>query len=329
MPARVRIPVEGQDALRTTRALLRTAWHARQLSGFYIPVWEDAKRPPQTQLITSVEQLNQADPFAPVMLHNCALEILKLFQTYPNDRFGLVIRPCELRSLQKLAEKRSLPPREDLTVSMDCLATFPIEDFEWRLGDSEDREDQSRSALHFAAQGGLLPSRYRSNCQICSQPFPIGADMHFELFGVATGENILLSLQSETAIEELRLHSLPIEAVPEERVLRRERVLNRLTSWRQQAQDYTYSHLSAEQKSLNMLIEHLRSCEACAQALEDHCPLFEAHWLSYEADRRRACFDEWICSCGGCGMCAVTCPSDFPLFQAIAYLSKSPHSHKP
>lgn len=322
MSVRKLIPVEAQDPLDTVRILLRSIWDHAGLDGLVIPVWQDGS-PPISILITSPDSLKQADPFAPVMHQNAACLALDIMQNYPDNHLGFVLRPCELRSLIALVKKFKLESNKGLLISSDCLATFPEEDFDWRLETSDHPENMTQSALHFAAQGGLLPSRYRKCCQYCDMPFPEHADISFELFGVATHQNLIINLRSPELIDIIGLEKIKGQPVPNEVNLRREKTLKRLSDWRQQALAYTSAHLSQEHKTLEGLIQHFTACSYCNEMIQQQCPLFESEWITMEISPDPDQIGTWLIACSGCGMCESDCPEGYPLFQSILFIRKT------
>ena len=326
MSVRKLIPVDDQNPLKTVRDFLDTVWNHAKLDGLFLPVWQDGE-PPLSILIDSPDLLERADPFAPVMYHNSACMAIETVQNYPQKKFGLVFRPCELQCFNTLSQKINLDPKRRLLISSDCLATFPPEDFDWRLETSESPEKMTRSALYFAAQGGLLPSRYRNCCQFCDKPFPEHADIAIELLGIATQQHLVISLKSAKNVDLIGLEEINGQTVPNEVNLQREKTLKRLVDWRQQAQAYALAHLSQEHKTVEGLIKHLRECPDCSDVIQNQCPLFEAEWIILDAEPDPDQIQTWLETCSGCGMCEADCPEGYPLFKSILYISKMLRSH--
>jgi Pyruvate/2-oxoacid:ferredoxin oxidoreductase delta subunit len=326
MSVRRLIPVQDQDPLKKVRELLKLLWENAPLDGLFIPIWQDDAAPVST-LITSPDAIKEADPFAPVMLRNSALTAAKILQQDPDRRLGFVLRPCELSNFLTLLQRWHLDPQNTITISMDCLATFPVQDFDWRLERSDHREYMSRSALHFAAQGGILPSRYRSSCQFCDEPFPKEADLHFELLGITTLDNLVVNFRTDETASYLGMNESNSQPLPDEISARRERILKKLMDWRQKAQAYALAHLSDENKSIEGLLSHLKECVYCHHLIQQHCPLFDMAWIMSDTPQYPPDVEIWLQNCGGCGMCESDCPQEYPLFKTILYLHKSLSRH--
>jgi formate dehydrogenase subunit beta len=313
--------VESQGPLPAIRQLLASLWTRRQLSAMLIPTWTRSGRSMKATLLTSPESLLSADPFAPVMPMNAASEAALVLSRRPPGAICLVLRPCELRSLRELARRQALPLDDTILVSTDCLAVLPQEDFDWRQASHQDPDQITRNALHFAAQGGILPSRLRPSCQLCDQPYPQDADLHIQVFGLETTKQVMLEARQEALLAVLETDGLDLRPVPPELEERRERVMERLVSWRRQVRAYAESHLTPDQASMATLLDHLQACEACRLRLGGYCPLFEQAWQGPERKGLESRVESWLVACGGCGMCDYACPSGYPLFTVIGSLT--------
>jgi formate dehydrogenase subunit beta len=321
MATRKLLMVETHGPLPAMRQLLASLWPHRKLSGMLIPTWTRSGRTMKATLLTSAESLLSADPFAPVMPMNAASEAAHVLSRRPPGTICLVLRPCELRSLRELARRQALPLSDTILVSSDCLAVLPQDDFEWRHATQADPDQITRNALHFAAQGGILPSRLRPNCQLCDQPYPEDADLHIQVFGLETTKQVILETLDDELLSALEADGLDLRPVTPEIEERRERVMERLVSWRRQVRAYAESHLTQDQASLPSLIEHLRLCEACRRRLGGYCPLFEQAWTGSADEGMESRVASWLVACGGCGMCDYTCPTGYPLFTVIGSLT--------
>jgi formate dehydrogenase subunit beta len=315
------LPVGPSGPLEATRAFLRHVWDRASLDGMFIPAWAEGQDDPRPALLSSPAQLDRADPFAPLMVLNTAPHIVALVAENPGQRLGAVLRPCELRSLRELGRRQHVALGGLLLISPDCLATFPHEDFDWRVQHAAAIEKITDEALHFAAQGGILPSRLRPGCQACDHPYPTDADIHLAVLGLETNRHLILGIRDSNLLSRLDLQSQPDP--PDELIVRRERVLTKLAEWRQRSRAFAESHLEEGQASLQGLIRHLRGCENCRTWITSACPFFSQAWDQAESgEHARALEDGWLHSCGGCGMCDHACPDGFPLSTVIGHLAR-------
>ena len=329
MGARRLLMVESQGPLPAIRQLLAGLWAHQQLSAMLIPTWTPSGRMMRATRLTAPESLLTADPFAPVMPMNAASEAATLLSRRPPGPVCLVLRPCELRSLRELSRRQGLALDDTLLVSSDCLAVLPQEDFGWRQTPDTDPDRITKDALHFAAQGGILPSRLRPSCQLCDQPFPDEADLHIQVFGLETNRQVMLEAREAELFAGLEAHGLVLHPVPPEIEERRARVMERLVSWRRQVRAYAESHLTPDQTQLSSLADHLHACEPCRGRLGGYCPLFNEAWQGPASMQLEARLESWLVACGGCGMCDYSCPTGYPLFTVIGSLThrltENPH----
>ena len=313
------VPVEGKDPLRSTRRLLADVWTRAGLDGIYAPAWEPGRPYPRPALRRDRQAIEEIDPFAPVMTENAAAGAASLLKDSPDKAFALVLRPCELRSLEHLLPSRGIKKGRSLLISTDCPATFPLEDFAWRVHETPDRDKPTRDALHFAAQGGILPSRYRPSCQMCDHPYPQGADIQIEVLGIETNRHLVIDVRDDELAARIGLNGEFSQVVPPEVTERRDRILQKLSDWRQQSRAYTDTHLLETDASPEALRKHVSECPSCRGRLESHCPSFDRSWLA-PAETKLDALREWLVSCGGCGMCDHDCPYGYPLSTVITSL---------
>ena len=320
MSNRSLLPVEATSPLETVRRLLARVWREADLDGMLVPIWKAEEHVMQAALLQEPEQLANADPFSPVMLANGAPLAARLLRMPRQKRLGVVLRPCELRSLKELARRDGFSLESALLISPDCVATLAPEDYDWQVTHLVDNEQLTRDALHFAAQGGILPSRLRPSCQLCDRPFPETADIHIQLLGVETSRHLMVEIRDPRLAQALGLGPEQIAPIPAEVTERRERVLSKLVTWRQQARAYAESHLGEIQGSLEGLSSHLQSCPVCRERMTSHCPFFARAWAASSGGAELAALEDWLLSCAGCGMCEYSCPEGYPLFTVISHL---------
>jgi len=145
-------------------------WQETGLEGMLLPRYQAETGGLVPYLAQESDDLATAYPFAPLVKVNAARQVARLAREQPTARFAAILRPCETRALSAI-EKRSPSGVEYwLIVGTDCLASFPAEDFAWRLEKAGGVDGLTREALKFARQGGIAPYRYRLACQMCADP---------------------------------------------------------------------------------------------------------------------------------------------------------------
>lgn len=315
------LPVEAHGPLETTRHFLAQVWERGGLDGMFIPAWAEGDDDPRPALLTEPAQLQRADPYAPLMVLNTAPHVAALAADRSHQHLAAVLRPCELRSLRELSRRRALDTSSLLLISPDCLATFPHEDFDWRVQHAAFIERITDEALHFAAQGGILPSRLRPACQACDHPYPADADINIGVLGLETNRSLIIGFRDEGLARSLGWQAA--EEPPADLVARRERVLEKLGEWRQRSRAYAESHLEEGEGTLEGLVGHLRHCENCRSWISSACPFFADAWQTTSGGERMTDLEStWLPSCGGCGMCDHDCPEGFPLSTVIGHLAR-------
>ena len=310
-------PVANGDPLAGTHAILQAAWEAEDLDRLLIPVWSEDAHMPIPSLIQDADEILHADPFAPIMPGNAAGAAADAIRGAGNKHLGLFLRPCEIRSLRKIAAHENLDLASVFLISSDCLGAIPYEDYRRHLTLTKDHLQMTRETLQFAAQGGVLPSRYQQSCQLCDAPYPSNVDLHFELFGSETYDQLLLNWKEDCITTSLsdRLGMIPAS---EQLLERRQRVIDNLGRWRARSLNNHREELDPSLATPEALIAHIEHCSSCWDTLEAHCPTFNETVLM--ASNESDALLEWLSSCGGCGMCDSSCPEGFPLFEVIVAL---------
>jgi formate dehydrogenase subunit beta len=270
------------------------------------------------ELLQDPARIDAADPFAPIMLANAAGFVVKQIGEVNSERLAVFLRPCELESLHALASDDIVDISGLLLISSDCLAVFPQEYFEERRRQTSDHDEITLEMLRFAAQGGILPSRYRLGCQLCKHPFPVEVDVSIELVGIPTQQSIVIGTSDRIDPDALQ-DPLELVEVPRSMDMRRHETLQRLENWRGKSLWTTVAALTPDTKGVQHLMEHLQACSACRLRIEELCPQFNVD-LTMSPEERDLVAEHWLVSCGGCGMCEHHCPTNYPLFQVIAAL---------
>ena len=148
-------------------------------------------------VLESPDDLEHMNPFRPVMKTNTARLAVETAKKRPGQRLGVILRPCEMRALNEMAARGAVKRDELLTVCVDCLGTFPAEEFEWRAERSQ--KGLTKEALRFAPQGGISAYRYRPACQICSEPGATDGDVNIGVLGLPVRQSMLVNARDGKA----------------------------------------------------------------------------------------------------------------------------------
>jgi formate dehydrogenase subunit beta len=303
------------DPLGSIQLFLRDIWPNAAIDGILLPLRTAEERDVTPQLIDSPDQLDQADPFAPIMRVNAAQLVAELTHEYPFNSFAAVLRPCEMRALVEMLKHNAFQLDRVLLIGIECLATFPSGDFEWRSGRKKGLGNLTNEVLQFARMGGIWESRYRSACQMCENPTPEAVDIGIHVIGLPVNDFVLISVQDDKTAEDLHLPEITIGKAGQTILDQRNFILDKLSERRQKVRRQNTIAMDANlPRDLDELINWMVFCEACTQCL-DACPICSVVFPRKEADGKYLRQDviRWLISCADCGMCEAACPDDKPL----------------
>jgi formate dehydrogenase subunit beta len=290
-------------------------------------------------LSTRAEDLDRAQPLAPVLAVNTAGELAQI-QLGDTDRapIAVVLRPCEERAFVELIKLRQFSAEHFLVLGLDCAGVYPIDDYRKR---TEDGEDTVTAYEQSVANGQELPDS-RETCRICTRFVPRAADLAIWSLGSAIDTELPLSALSERGAAAVGkvggvASSSDGNATPAYAAQAHEAIL----SQRQPRREERLAELSQEAHGPSGLLAVFAKCVAC-HGCRSVCPIcccrqcfFESGEMhlgpdSYlrRADARGALampsdrllfhlgrMSHMAFACVGCGVCEEACPVDIPVSQ--------------
>jgi ferredoxin len=198
-----------------------------------------------------------------------------------------------------------------LTVCVDCLGTYPDDDYQWRAERKGSQERLAWESLHFARQGGIAAYRFRSACQACRTPISSGADINIGVIGLPVRQKILLetseSIHAANLAEDVEQNQSLFE--------QREYIIAKLLDRGSQTRRRLIKNLdSILPRDVDALIHQFAQCGECRECF-DSCPLCSAEYPAKDETGHylRQQVKQWMISCAGCGMCEQACPNHLPL----------------
>lgn len=322
------------DPLGKVHDLIKQIWLASNLDGMLVTMNGNDETSALPCYIVDIESIDSINPFKPLMEINIARQIPELLASHPDSRIGALLRPCEMRALTEMTKHGSFNIDHLLTLSVDCLGTLPADEYQWRLERLEkthptERESISDSydelayeALNFARQGGIIPYRYRSACQVCLSPAAKQADINLHIFGLPVRQQMLLSVNNPKIAEIIQLDQLTNGIADNALIDQHERILSKMCERHQRTMDRVNEGLgSLLPADVDAVIRQLESCGDCQNCM-DVCPICSVDRPDRSTDGHydRSVVCRWLVSCAGCGMCEQSCPNHLPISAIFAHI---------
>jgi formate dehydrogenase subunit beta len=305
------------DPLGVIQNVIAAAWEKFELDEVLVSMNGSSK----PHLINDPDQLDLVNPFRPLMTKNTAKFIPEVLEEKPTVRLGVVLRPCEMRALDEKIIRKQIPTDRLLTICVDCLGTYPQDDFQWRAERKGSAERLAWESLHFARQGGIAAYRFRSACQACRTPVSSGADINIGVLGLPVRQKIMVG-----ALEQVNTSLLEgdqfIAGQDQSMLEQREHIIGKLlqrgSHTRQRLADNLEGILP---RNVDALVKQFEACGECRECFES-CPLCAADYPSKDDSGiyRRDQVKEWMISCAGCGMCEQACPNHLPLVTIFSQI---------
>ena len=280
-------------------------------------------------LVTEPDQLDDADPFVPVMPVSGATALSRLTKLEaPTGNVGVVLRPCEVAAaviLHKLLQVRF----EDVTViTFDCAGTLDMKDFSqivdgggdpWKVIEEE-------------------PDRRRHPCTLCFHVQHLEYDVDLGVFGIDDG-TVLVKTKDDALAGDL-------EEAPEEVVKAHKRTVSQMRKeWEENL--FGSVDLASSISGVEGFSRFFEDCIVCHNCM-DQCPVcycnecfFESQTFRYEGDKMmlwarnrgglqmptdKAMFHlgrmaHMVLTCVYCGMCTQACPAGIDVAAVFGFTS--------
>jgi len=300
------------DPLGRLQTFAQAVWEQAGLDAMVVPA--DGHE----QVLRAPGELSSVNPFLPLMKENVARRVAQALDRQPQSRFGAILRPCEMRSLSEMAARGALDPRNLLAICVDCLGTFPVEEYEWRAARKGAGKRLSRDALKFAPQGGIVAYRYRSICQICASPGATDGDLNIGVLGLPVRQTVLVHARGKAP----KLDAITDDRAEPALVDKREQMIAKISERHTRTRERVIQGLQEVlPKDLDALLDQFQACAGC-QTCMDVCPICSVEYPRRAKNGRLVREDvvNWLVSCAGCGMCEQACPGNKPLNIIFAHI---------
>lgn len=334
--------VQEKNPIKTVQDFLAAWWGRVELDAMLAPVELPDHAGVSPRVISQPADLSRVNPFAPVMLNNCACMIQNFIEDHPHSHLAVLLRPCELRALMELRKRHRVyyqsvasgNDRESLVlISVDCPGTFSPEKYSQHVGSHQEDAEMIHVEVSYGRQESYIPYEVRQTCQICDSPSPLGADILIGTIGIEPQGNLLVIARNEQIDADLRLREVTDGIATECQVVCREMMVGKLMDKRAEKRFALMNSQSLQPADFHTALAMLARCTLCADCLAA-CPLYDGelagmlgvgegrptgHSLLFELVR----LSRWLASCSGCGMCKESCPNGVSLPRAISTLNHS------
>jgi len=322
------------DPLGKVHNFIKQIWLGYSLDGMLITTNGGNEAHATPHYVTDVTSIDNINPFKPLMEINAARLIPELLENNPDARIGALLRPCEMRALTEMTKHASFKMDHLLTISVDCLGTLPADEYQWRLERVEKKlpadeisstdtfDELAHEAIKFARQGGIIPYRYRSACQVCTSPAAKQADINIHILGLPVRQQMLVSVGDPKVAETIHFEKLTDGIADKALIIQHERILSKMCERHQRTMDRVNEGLgSLLPVDVDALIRQLESCGDCQNCM-DVCPICSVDRPDRSADGHydRSGVMRWLVSCAGCGMCEQSCPNHLPISAIFAHI---------
>jgi formate dehydrogenase subunit beta len=339
-----KIDVKDQDLLKALRQLFKAVLKQEEISAVLAPMRLPMKNMVMPTLITDPEHLDRVDPLSPAFPMNAAKVISKLTRKASGGKVAAVLRPCEIRAFIELVKLKQGRTDDLIIIGIDCLGALTNRDyFKWVGEDIEQATKTFYSTVLSGKGDGLAQVALAPACQVCELPLPAGADLAVSLYGVDTGNQILV--QAQTASGEKIFEKLGLAKGEEPSA--RPKAIEKLIAERTAARDSMFAATHAATDDLEKLTRYLANCVNCYNC-RVACPVCycrECVFVTDVFDHEPAQYLQWAAkkgavkmptdtvfyhitrmahmstACVGCGQCSNACPNDIQvmeLFRSVA-----------
>lgn len=303
------------DPISAVQQVMIKAWEGFDLDLMMVSINGHGRQ----RVLAHPEELQQVNPFKPLMTKNTAKYLPEFLQENPDSRLGVLLRPCESRALRGKQKRESFPNERLMIISVDCLSTYPEDDYQWRSKRKGSTERLNTGSLQFARQGGIAAYRFRSACQACRSPVCQDADINIGVLGLPVRQKIMIQVRGESTLDHFKIEQSSNE---EDSVLfrQRDRIVSRLLQRGSQTRNRLIDNLdSILPRDMDALLDQFEGCGDCRECL-DKCPLCDSDYPAKDKRGRYQLTDveQWMISCAGCGMCEQACPNHLPLVTIFA-----------
>ncbi len=277
-------------------------------------------------LVSDPAQLDDVDPFAPVVWSSSAKLVSKLTFERADETIAVVLRSCEVRGLVELCKLNQGSTDSLLLIGMDCLGRLENRDF-LALGAGPDDEA--------VPSDDVVPT-----CRACELPVAACVDIRLCTVGVEVEGGLVLEAVTEAGVAALeRLALAELDGPPSGR----DEAVAALLEERSRFAEALLAEFVEQTKDVGGLEAAVAACNGCYNC-RVACPVCYCRECVFNTDTFRHDGERYLAwsgkhgqlemptdtvfyhltrmlhvgaLCVGCGQCTSACPNDVPVAQLL------------
>jgi len=328
-----------EDVNGELRQFFKNLLEKKALNSIMVPLRQPQGLVMQT-LISNPDQLENVDPFAPVIPVNSAKLASSITATSTGKKVGLVMRSCEVRAFVELIKLNQAGLEEALIIGIDCYGRFENKDYKKFTatgGTTASFLAKAKAEQSFEGDVSVCGA-----CSICEFPAVDIADLRLGLLGAANGK-IIVESTSDKGLQALTEagHN------PPDTPAARETAIQKLAATRLAKRDEAFTAYRETNDSFEALENALADCVNCYNC-RVACPVCYCKECVFVTDTFRHKSEQLIgwanqrgslklptdtlfyhlvrmshiaTMCTGCGQCTSACPNEIdlmPIFRTAA-----------
>jgi formate dehydrogenase subunit beta len=345
MTTTAKIDLKQRNPLEALRLFFEDILKLKNVKSILVPQRLPTRNAIMPTLVTDAAFLEGVDPLAPAFPMNAARIASRLTRKPMGARVAAVLRPCEIRAFIELVKLNQACREEILLISTDCLGAFPNKEY-FSFADRNGKDGTLR--FYETMLGGNADEMegfpLATACRACEHPVSENADIQIGLYGIKTGESILIRAQSEAGEDALKQLNLSATTEP----TGRQAAIDTLISQRIRYRDEMYAKTHEVVNSLEKMEKYFSNCVNCYNCrvacpvcyckecvfvtdVFNHEPSQYLHWaarkgmikmptdtLFYHLTR----LAHMSTACVGCGQCSNACPNDIPVMEVFRMVAQ-------
>jgi formate dehydrogenase subunit beta len=340
MASTQKIEVKHGDVVQTLRDFFRSILEMEPISAIFIPQKLPMKNSVMPTLVSKPEDLERADPLAPIFPLNAGRLAARLTRKPIGGKIVAVMRPCEIRAFIELVKLKQARMDDIILVGIDCLGAFRNRDYYGLVNDNSIETTQLFCQNVLAGKDGSINGvEVASACRACEFPVPEKADLLIGLFGMDINDHLLVQAQTAIGEDFLKGLNLPQVKAPAQR----KEFLSALLKERRAYRDAMFENTRQAIGDIDKLTAYFANCVNCYNC-RVACPVCycrECVFYTDVFDHDASQYLQWSkrkgiiklptdtvfyhltrlahmsTACVGCGQCSNACPNDIPVMEVF------------